>query len=85
MTSFSVVRRGRARLRIRVRVRHRSRRPVRIERLRQKFRKTGSFEDEIEIVGLAELLAEALDAGGTPEATANTDTDAETGAAQADD
>jgi hypothetical protein len=50
-------------------------------------RKTGSFEDEIEIVGLAELLAEALDAGGTPEATANTDTDAdaETGAAQADD
>ncbi|WP_049902480.1 heterodisulfide reductase-related iron-sulfur binding cluster [Halococcus agarilyticus] len=45
-------------------------------------RKTGSFEDEIEIVGLAELLAEALDAGG---AGATADTDAETGAAPAND
>jgi hypothetical protein len=48
-------------------------------------RKTGSFEDEIEIVGLAELLAEALDADRAAGATANTDADAETGAAQADD
>jgi Fe-S oxidoreductase len=48
-------------------------------------RKTGSFEDEIEIVGLAELLAEALDADGAAGAVANTDADAETGATPADD
>jgi len=53
-------------------------------------RKTGSFEHEIEIVGLSELLAEALDAGGaagamgTPTDT-DADADAETGAAPADD
>ena len=46
-------------------------------------RKTGSFEDEIEIVGLAELLAEALNADGAAGATAGTD--AETGATPADD
>ncbi|EMA43878.1 heterodisulfide reductase-related iron-sulfur binding cluster [Halococcus saccharolyticus] len=48
-------------------------------------RKTGSFEDEIEIVGLSELLAEAIDAGGAAGATADADADAETGAAPADD
>ncbi|WP_273838293.1 (Fe-S)-binding protein [Halococcus sp. PRR34] len=48
-------------------------------------RKTGSFEDDIEIVGLSELLAEALDAGGAAGAAADTDADAETGAAPADD
>ena len=48
-------------------------------------RKTGSFEDEIEIVGLAELLAEALDADGAAGAVANTDADAKTGATPADD
>ena len=48
-------------------------------------RKTGSFEDEIEIVGLAELLAEALDADEAAGAAANTDADAETGATPADD
>jgi len=36
-------------------------------------RKTGDYEDDIEIVGLTELLAEAIEAGG-PTAAAGTDT-----------
>jgi Fe-S oxidoreductase/nitrate reductase gamma subunit len=42
-------------------------------------RKTGDFEEDIEIVGLSELLAEALDAGGAVA------TDTSTGMAPADD
>jgi Fe-S oxidoreductase/nitrate reductase gamma subunit len=38
-------------------------------------RKTGDFEDDIEIVGLSELLAEALDTSGTANAATSTDTD----------
>ena len=38
-------------------------------------RKTGDFEEEIEIVGLSELLAEALDATRTADATTSTGTD----------
>lgn len=44
-------------------------------------RKTGDFEDQIEIVGLSELLAEALDADGTRVNTTNS----ETSQAMADD
>jgi hypothetical protein len=38
-------------------------------------RKTGGFEEDIDVVDIAELLVEALDAGGaTAAATGGTDT-----------
>ena len=43
-------------------------------------RKTGDFEERIEIVGLSELLAEALESGGAAEAAGTN-----AGAAPADD
>ncbi|CAI48791.1 iron-sulfur protein (4Fe-4S) [Natronomonas pharaonis DSM 2160] len=47
-------------------------------------RKTGGFEDDIEIVDIAELIVEALDAKNAT-ITASADADAGTGAAPADD